>query len=76
MEVKQYMTPEGLEHYLLVNGVLVCLEEIEATMNCPAIESRLPLSMKQVGDSQTEDLLRSNTHQIVRVRYANYGKRK
>jgi hypothetical protein len=69
MEVKQYMTPEGLLEFVLHESALVCLNESMIMQ-----PSMLPLSPPP--STLIDDQLRSRTHRLVRVRCASCdGKR-
>jgi hypothetical protein len=68
MAVKQYMTPEGLL-FAIHDGVPVCLNE-ELLLS---IEELMSLWCQPL---QIDDLLRSSTHRLVRVRSVRSEKRK
>ena len=80
MEVRQYMTPEGLLEFELHDGVLVCAElyipplshlstkkEIQPSPPLPPPRSCKP--------SVTDDLLRLPTHRVVRAPCVSCKKR-
>ena len=80
MEVRQYMTPEGLLEFEFHDGVLVCVEEINGPttvektthwkVSCPQLPP--PQSCKP---SATDDLLRLPTHRVVRAPCVSCKKR-
>lgn len=72
MEVLQYMTPEGLERILLLDGALVRLEDVRDTLSSAL---RSPSSTTK-DSKQPQHQLQSSTLRLVPACCALHGKRK
>lgn len=65
MEVRQYMTPEGLLEFVLQDGILVCEELMN--FQTPVTHAEKLLLLSSEPSHQTDDQLRSRTHKVVRA---------
>lgn len=72
MEVRQYMTPEGLEEFILQDGAPVPLMDLIPLSVLPSsMSGKNPISSQPSPLSLTDDQLRSSMHRLVRVRCAS-----